>query len=235
MKKILLLAVVCGLLWTGYQGIHLFSQSLLITDYYQTQSTPKPWGLVNFEGQSPVIYGFDSVSGLTDLLLTLWPLWGFALLLICGLLPLTGLIYNQYHNAQILAAQEAQATATEQANNRIRQAEAEKEKIRQWAENQVESAYSIQLSRVRQELGEQSDNLDAQQKKLCEWEESLRQLENQVRERQTETEQEISAIRQEYAQELQRFEEEIQTLTKAKENALSGYKRLKKRHERLTE
>ena len=38
-------------------------QAVLITDYWQAQENIEQWGLVNFEGDKPIVYAFTSTNG----------------------------------------------------------------------------------------------------------------------------------------------------------------------------
>ncbi|EOX4280547.1 hypothetical protein ACPF34_003665 [Vibrio cholerae] len=234
MRWFVLLAVLGGIFWTANWSYHQMDQAVLITDYWQAQENIEQWGLVNFEGDKPIVYAFTSTNGFWPIFKGLWPVWALFTLIFLILTPLTIFIYNGMNNRQITAAKEAQAEAIEQAEKKIQEARNYEKKTKEWAEEKINSAYEEQGKRVRAELESESQNLHQFKNELLKREQTIRAKEVAAMRIQKETEQKVAEIQRQYLEELNRFETEANELRKAKEYAQNGFQRLKRKIESQT-
>ncbi|WP_032471822.1 hypothetical protein [Vibrio paracholerae] len=135
MRWFVLLAVLGGIFWTANWSYHQMDQAVLITDYWQAQENIDQWGLVNFEGDKPIVYAFTSTNGFWPIFKGLWPVWALFTLIFLILTPLSIFIYNGLNNRQSTAAKEAQAEAIEQAEKeKCKRQETTRKKTKEWAE-----------------------------------------------------------------------------------------------------
>lgn len=229
MRWFVLLAVLGGICWSANWSYNQMDQAVLITDYWQAQENIEQWGLVNFEGDNPLVYAFTSANGFWPIFKGLWPIWTLFILSFFVLVPLSIYIFNGLNNAQIAAAKEAQLDAEERARKSESNAKIYEQKAKSWAEERVSSAYEDQEKRIRAELDSETQYLHQFKNELIQREQLISGKENAVKKAQQETEDQIIEIKRLYAEELQRFEAETAELTKARDNAQAGYQRLRRK------
>ncbi|MDW2100045.1 TolC family protein [Vibrio sp. 1751] len=210
MRWFVLLAVLAGIFWTANWSYHQMDQAVLITDYWQAQENLEQWGLVNFEGNEPKIYAFNSTKGYWNIFKGLWPIWTLFILSFFVLVPLSIYIFNGLNNAQIAAAKEAQLDAEERVN----------------------SAYQEQLSRVKKELEGEWDSFHKQKNQVLERESAIQNREHTAQQIEKSAKERVDNIVEQYNQEKDRFEAEMLDMARARDNAQAGYKRIKMKLDR---
>ncbi|HCH5920271.1 hypothetical protein ACEV94_22970 [Vibrio parahaemolyticus] len=232
MRWFVLLAVLAGIFWTANWSYHQMDQAVLITDYWQAQENLEQWGLVNFEGNEPKIYAFNSTKGYWNIFKGLWPIWTLFILSFFVLVPLSIYIFNGLNNAQIAAAKEAQLDAEERARKAELDAKKYEQKVKSWAEERVNSAYQEQLSRVKKELEGEWDSFHKQKNQVLERESAIQNREHTAQQIEKSAKERVDNIVEQYNQEKDRFEAEMLDMARARDNAQAGYKRIKMKLDR---
>ncbi|TMX37524.1 hypothetical protein, partial [Vibrio rotiferianus] len=199
MRWFVLLAVLAGIFWTANWSYHQMDQAVLITDYWQAQENLEQWGLVNFEGNEPKIYAFNSTKGYWNIFKGLWPIWTLFILSFFVLVPFSIYIFNGLNNAQIAAAKEAQRDAEERVRKAESNAKSYEQQAKSWAEERVSSAYEVQEKRIRAELDNETQYLHQFKNELIQREQLISGKENAVTKAQQETKDQIIEIKRLYA------------------------------------
>lgn len=233
MRWLILVAVIGAIAWSANWSYHSVDNAVLITDFWEAESAPDEWGLVNFRGEKPVIYEYTATKGFWNIFKGLWPVWTLFILSIFVLGPLSAYLYNGQNNAQIIKAKEAQKEAEERERKATSDAESFKQEAKSWAEEKVNHAYQEQLSRVRKELDSEWNEYHRLKNDILERESTIQRREQHAQKKEECANQRVAEIQRRYQVEKAQFEKTLEESTKTKKNAQSGQKRLRKEKEMI--
>lgn len=233
MRWLILVAVIGAIVWSVNWSYHYVDNAVLITDFWEVDSAPDEWGLVDFKGNEPIIYEYAGTKGFWDIFKGLWPVWTLLILSFFVLAPLSRYIYNGLNDAQIVKAKEAQKEAEEQSRKVASDAESFKQEVKSWAEEKVNHAYQEQLSRVRKELENEWNEYHRLKNDILERESTIQKREQHAQEKEEYAKQNVTEIQRHYQIKKTQLEQILEENTKTKKNAQSGQKRLRKEKEMI--